>query len=64
MISNDNGAVPLFIACQKGHTEIVTKLLAANADVNQGKNEGATPLQRSPASRHTEIVTKLIGSPK
>ena len=28
----------------EGHTEVVTKLIAANADVNQADNDGTTPL--------------------
>ena len=40
--ANNDGATPLHIACQEGHTEIVTKLLAANANVNQANNHGDT----------------------
>ena len=29
--ATNDGATPLYAACQKGHTEVVTKLLAANA---------------------------------
>ena len=43
--ANDDGESPLHIACQKGHAEVVTALLAANADVNQARmGDGATPL--------------------
>ena len=42
--ARDTGSTPLFYACQEGHTEIVTKLLAANADVNQPNNNDVTPL--------------------
>ena len=31
-------ATPLYAACQRGHTEVVTKLLAANADVSKADN--------------------------
>ena len=34
-----NGCTPLYIACQNGHTEVVAKLLAANADVEQAPIE-------------------------
>ena len=42
----NDGGTPLIVACQEGHTEVVTTLLAANADVNKADNYGATPLMR------------------
>ena len=38
----DNGATPLFIACEKGHTEIVQKLLDAGADPHLARDDGVT----------------------
>ena len=32
---NQKGANSLYVACHEGHTEVVKKLLAANADVGQ-----------------------------
>jgi hypothetical protein len=43
----DNGASPLYIACQKGHLDIVLQLLdkKVNTDVNKcRKDSGASPL--------------------
>ena len=49
-------------ACQNGHTEVVTKLLAANANVNQANNDGATPLYIACQQGHAEIVTQLLAA--
>ena len=40
----DNGVTALYTASHNGHTEVVTKLLAANARVDEAINDGATPL--------------------
>jgi ankyrin repeat protein len=39
-----DGETPLVVACILGHTEVVTTLLAANADANQARRtpDGAT----------------------
>ena len=42
--ANNNGVTPLTIACQEGHTEVVTKLLGARAKVNQADKDGDTAL--------------------
>ena len=42
--SCDSGITPLSIACANGHTEIVTKLLAANAMVGKADEAGCMPL--------------------
>ena len=41
-IRDSYGDTPLYVACEKGHTEIVTKLLAANANVDLASNSGGT----------------------
>ena len=43
-IARDDGASPLFLACEKGHTEIVEKLLDAGADPHFARADGTTPL--------------------
>ena len=55
-----NGATPLFLACQEGHTETAATLLAAGAAVDQAEDNGATPLFVACQNGHTEIVTKLL----
>ena len=40
----NNGGTPLYIASQHGHTEVVAKLLSANANVNQAADNHATPM--------------------
>ena len=35
-----NGETPLWAACEKGYAEVVTKLIAANADVNEPDRKG------------------------
>ena len=58
----DNGATPLYIACEIGHTEIVTMLIAATASVNQVRDNGDTPLIFCCQNGHTEVVTTLIAA--
>ena len=41
--SDDEDATPLLVASQEGHTEVVTTLLAANADVNQAEDAARAP---------------------
>ena len=38
------GASPLFVACEKGHTEVARKLLNAGADPHFARADGTTPL--------------------
>ena len=39
-----NGATPLSIACQQGHAEVASVLLAAGAAVDLARDTGDTPL--------------------
>ena len=41
-LTTKHGRTALYIACQEGHTEIALKLIAANAEVNQARNNGIT----------------------
>ena len=55
-----NGATPLFIAAQNGHTETAKLLLEKRADVNQAMSNGATPLYIAAQNDHRETVQLLI----
>ena len=56
---NKAGDTPLYIACNNGHTEVVSKLIRRERQRGQANNNSATPLISSPAaSGHTEIVTR------
>ena len=57
-----DGITPLFAVAQEGHTEIVTQLLAAGADVNQANTNGATPLYKAAQEGHIEIVAQLLAA--
>ena len=58
--ANNDGDTPLYVACEKGHAEVVTTLLDANADKNQADNDGDTPLYVACQKGHTEVVTTLL----
>ena len=47
----------LYIACQEGHAEVVTQLIAANADLDQATDAGATPLMMACGRGYTNIKT-------
>ncbi|CAG2239192.1 unnamed protein product [Mytilus edulis] len=55
---DDSGASPIFIACYKGHAEIVEFLLKHKADCNL-KWKGLTPLDIARRENHTNIVHLL-----
>ena len=54
------GTTPLFIASQGGHSEIVSILLAAQADPSQACFGGATPLYMASSRNHAEVVRLLV----
>ena len=56
------GATPLYFACREGHTGVVTKLLAVNANVELADNEGFTPLFVACGVGRTEVVAKLLAA--
>ena len=60
--TDGGGATALMVACQYGHTEVVTTLIAANANVRQVKNNGGTALKTACQYGHTEVITALIAA--
>ena len=54
------GVTALYVACRMGFTEVVTALLAANAETYQADSDGDTPLILACREGHTEIVKKLL----
>ncbi len=56
-----NGATPLYIASQKGYTEIVKLLVSdSRTDINKATQDGATPLNIASYKGYTEIVKLLV----
>ena len=60
--AKNDGATPVYIACQNGHTETVTVLLERGA--NQAMKDGATPLYIARLKGHTETATVLLERPE
>ena len=61
--ADENGITPLCAACNSGHSEVVTTLLAANADVDQADTtSGLSPLYIACWKGHTEVGTKLLAA--
>ena len=46
-MTNGAGATALHLACHQGHDEVVTKLIAANANVKKTDGSGRTSTSRS-----------------
>jgi len=57
---NIGGATALHIAARNGNLEIVTLLLASNADTNIADNEGWVPLMRAATAGNAKIIESLI----
>ena len=57
----NDGATPLYFACQNGHAPVVSLLLAAHADVNKATiNTGTTPLHAACRNGHVEVAFPLL----
>ena len=58
----DDGATPLYVACQNGHVEVVECLVQVGGlDVNQARTDyGATPLFVACQNGHFEVVERLV----
>ncbi len=51
---------PLFVACEKGHTDIFRSLIAVGASVNIADARGRTPLDVAIHYSHESIINALI----
>jgi len=59
------GGTPFLIACEKGHKEVVSLLLAdPRVDPNKAQNEGATPFFIACEKGHKEVVSLLLADPR
>jgi len=56
----DNGATPLYIACEKGHITVVKYLVERGADISRVNNKGETPLFVADKNGHKDIKNYLI----
>eukprot|EP00729_Bicosta_minor_P012546 gene12546-biopygen3295 len=54
---------PVWLAAWAGHVDVVTALVASNADVNQATtDDGTTPVYIAAAKGHVEVVELLVAS--
>lgn len=55
-----DGKTPLYVAAEKGHTEIVQMLLAAKAFIEDTTSEGLTPLYAAVKNGHADTASVLL----
>ncbi len=58
-ILEKNGESPLFTACAGGHVEIVERLLAHGANVDQARADGTTPFRAAKDNGHEKVMELL-----
>ena len=56
----EDGSSPLYIASQNGHTDIISLLLKANANLNRQRDDDTSPLYIASQQGHTDIVSLLL----
>lgn len=59
-LCKENGASPLYIACQEGHDSTVQILLSNGADINKCTENGTSPLTIACQEGHESIVQTLV----
>jgi len=57
---NFRGQTPLHFACERGHPEVVTRLLDAGADIEARDMLGRTPLMVTSVGRNMEVAKILV----
>ena len=57
---NEDGATPLHLAANGGHTETAMTIIRAGADVEARNEDGATPLHLAANGGHTETAMTII----
>ena len=57
----NDGATPLYIACQEGHLEVARLLAEKGGDMDKAMNNGATPLFIACRNGHLKVVRLLSG---
>ena len=55
-----DGATPLWIAAQMGHTDCVRLMLRGGVDVDLARADGATPLFKACHKGHEEVVKEIL----
>ena len=58
--ADDQGMMPLYVASEKGHCNVVEELLRGGADVNKANAYDATPLSVAIQSGHHDVVDALL----
>merc|ERR1712166_879330 len=56
-----DGVSSVWMAAQKGHTEVVKVLAGFGADVKQADNNGHSPVWKAAQKGHTEVIKVLAG---
>lgn len=55
-----DGATPLHLAAERGHSEVIRALVVADADVNAVKSDGSTALYLASLHGQHEVVAELL----
>ena len=60
----NNGTTALMVACQNGHLEVVSLLLASGADKDLANHGGETARVVASQNGHLEVAGLLLGAEK